>query len=121
MNNPPSMLITGTSKGIGKYLVEYYISKGFNVIGCSRREVDNDTKNYQHFCLDVTGGNKIKTLFREIRKKYGHLDMLINNAGIASMNHALLTPQKTVTKILNTNVVGTFLFCREEAKLMNKN
>jgi 3-oxoacyl-[acyl-carrier protein] reductase len=43
---------------------------------------------------------------------------LINNAGIASMNHSLLTPLSTVQKVLNTNVVGTFLFCREAAKLM---
>jgi 3-oxoacyl-[acyl-carrier protein] reductase len=34
------------------------------------------------------------------------------------MNHALLTPAKTVNQILQTNVVGTFIFCREMAKLM---
>jgi 3-oxoacyl-[acyl-carrier protein] reductase len=44
----------------------------------------------------------------------------INNAGIASMNHCLLTPVDTVHRILNTNVVGTFLFCREAAKLMRR-
>ena len=36
------------------------------------------------------------------------------------MNHVLLTPVPTVNKILDTNVVGTFLFCREAAKLMRK-
>jgi 3-oxoacyl-[acyl-carrier protein] reductase len=36
------------------------------------------------------------------------------------MNHALLTPAATVERILNTNVLGTFLFCREAAKLMRK-
>ena len=57
-------------------------------------------------------------MFREIRKSYGRLDVLINNAGIASMNHAVLTPVETVQRILNTNVLGTFLFCREAAKIM---
>jgi len=47
--------------------------------------------------------------------------VLINNAGIASMNLMLLTPLKTVQNILNTNVIGTFLFCREAAKLMKRN
>ena len=56
-----------------------------------------------------------------IRKKYGRLDNLINNAGIASMNHTLLTPMSTVERILATNVNGTFLFCREAAKIMKKN
>jgi len=37
------------------------------------------------------------------------------------MNHALLTPLETVQRIMNTNVSGTFLFCREAAKLMKKN
>ena len=55
-----------------------------------------------------------------IRSEFGSVDALINNAGIASMNHALLTPASTVERILQTNVVGTFLFCREMAKLMRR-
>ncbi|MCK5679856.1 SDR family oxidoreductase [bacterium] len=120
MNESRVMLITGTRKGIGKYLVEYYIDKGFNVIGCSRSAIDYDLKHYQHFCLDVADEGKVKQMFAEIRKHYGKLDVLINNAGIASMNHALLTPLSTIHKVLETNVVGTFLFCREAAKLMQK-
>jgi 3-oxoacyl-[acyl-carrier protein] reductase len=46
------------------------------------------------------------------------LQGLINNAGIAGMNHALLTPLGAVRDILETNVVGTFLLCREAAKLL---
>ncbi len=34
------MLITGTSKGIGKYLVEYYLERSFKIIGCSRTPAD---------------------------------------------------------------------------------
>jgi 3-oxoacyl-[acyl-carrier protein] reductase len=57
-------------------------------------------------------------LFAEVRREYGQLDVLINNAGIASMNHTILTPTATVRKIFETNVTGSFLFCREAAKLM---
>ena len=53
-------------------------------------------------------------------KQFGGVDALLNNAGIASMNHALLTPASTVNRILQTNVLGTFLFCREMAKLMRR-
>lgn len=114
------MLITGTRKGIGQYLAGYYVEKGFQVIGCSRRAVDYEMENYQHFCLDVSDEFAVKKMFMEIRRSHGHLDILINNAGIASMNHLLSTPMKTVHNILNTNVAGTFLFCREAAKLMQK-
>lgn len=113
-------LITGTRKGIGKFLAEHYISKGHIVIGCSRGEIDWQLNDYEHFSLDVADEKKVKKMFSAVRKKYGRVDNLINNAGIASMNHSLLTPASTVQKVLNTNVLGTFLFCRESAKLMKK-
>lgn len=114
------MLITGTRKGIGKYLAEYYIGKGFRVIGCSREPAGYNSEDYEHFCLDVNDEAAVKEMFLEINKRYNRLEILINNAGIASMNHVLLTPIKTVRKIVETNFIGTFLFCREAAKLMQR-
>jgi 3-oxoacyl-[acyl-carrier protein] reductase len=118
MSDAPVMLVTGTRKGIGRYLVEYYVERGWRLVGCSREAPDWELDGYEHFCLDVADEPKVKAMFSAIRKKYGRLDALLNNAGIASMNHVLLTPLSTVQKILATNVVGTFLFCREAAKLM---
>ncbi len=114
-------LITGTRKGIGKCLAEHYVHAGHRVIGCSRSDIDWTLDGYAHYRADVADERVVKDLFTEVRRKYGRLDHLINNAGIASMNHSLLTPLSTVQNILNTNVVGTFLFCREAAKLMAKN
>jgi len=113
-------LITGTRKGIGRYLVDHYLQQDHIVIGCSREPVDYEHERYTHFCLDVSDEAKVNAMFHSIAKTRGRLDVLINNAGIASMNHVLLTPVSTVEKILQTNVVGTFLFCRESAKLMRK-
>ena len=103
MDSKEVVLITGTSKGIGKYLVEYYTGKGFQVIGCSRSAVDYNFDNYQHFCLDVADEPEVKKMFAEILKRYKKIDVLINNAGIASMNHFILTPMKTVENIFRTN------------------
>jgi 3-oxoacyl-[acyl-carrier protein] reductase len=118
--NTPITLITGTRKGIGKFLVEHYVRQGHQVIGCSRSEVDWVLAGYTHHVLDVADEQAVKKLFSGLRQQHGRLDHLINNAGIASMNHALLTPISTVQMVLQTNVVGTFLFCREAAKLMKK-
>jgi len=120
MGDKPVILITGTRKGIGRYLVGYYAQKDYQVLGCSRSPCDYACDSYRHFCLDVLDESKVKEMFWHIRDTYHRLDVLVNNAGIASMNHSLLTPLDTVHKILNTNFVGTFLFCREAAKLMQR-
>lgn len=117
------ILITGTRKGIGKALAQHYLSLGDVVIGCSRSTLDwsKDFTNYEHFKLDVADEEKVLSMFNSIRKKYNRLDALINNAGIASMNHSLLMPLEIVQRIFSTNTIGTFLFCRESAKIMKKN
>ena len=121
MGNPQVMLITGTRKGIGEQLVKHYVTKGFSVVGCSRKDVDYKFDNYQHFCLDVSDELSVKKIFFEIKNSYGRLDYLINNAGIGLANHSLLTPGTSIHNIMNTNFLGTFLFCREGARLMKKN
>ncbi len=115
---PEVMIITGTRKGIGRYLAEYYTGKGYSVVGCSRSEMDKEIAGYEHHCLDVADEQAVQQMVNEVRKKYGRIDVLLNNAGIASMNHILLTPLATVRKIFETNVFGTFLFAREVAKVM---
>lgn len=112
------IVITGTRKGIGKSLAEHYLAEGWQVAGCSRGESSIEHDNYRHFPLDVSDENAVVEMARAVKKNFGGVDALLNNAGIASMNHALLTPGETVKRILATNVVGTFLFCREMAKLM---
>lgn len=114
-------LITGTSRGIGRKITEYYLAAGHQVIGCSRQASDIQHPKYVHFELDVSDEEKVMPMFDYIRKNFNQLDILINNAGVASMNHSLLTPIKTVKKILDTNVLANFLFSRESVKIMKKN
>ena len=116
-----TIVITGTRKGIGQSIALHYLDQGWRVIGCSRGAGSIDHANYSHYALDVSDEQAVIHMARNIKKAHGHVDALINNAGIASMNHALLTPGATVNRILQTNVVGTFLFCREMAKLMRNN
>ena len=121
MDNKPVMVITGTRTGIGKHLAEYYVQNGFQVIGCSRGNIDFELDNYKHYCLDISDESSIKKIFNKIRKKYCRLDVLINNAGIATKNYVLLTSLKEVNDSLNTNFIGTFMCCGESVKLMNIN
>lgn len=113
-------LVTGTRKGLGLSIAQHYLAKGHFVVGCSRGESELVHANYRHFIADVIDEPAVKKIFTYLRKDHGGLDNLINNAGIASMNHTLLTPMSTVDDIFDTNLKGTFLFAREAARLMQK-
>lgn len=114
------VLITGTRKGIGRYLAEHYVRQGAQVVGCSRSEPEWSLENYTHFCVDVTDEAAVRRMAAAVNKQFGRIDVLINNAGIASMNHVLLTPAATAERIFATNFQGVFLLCREAAKVMQR-
>lgn len=117
-----NILITGSRKGIGRYLVEYYSGKEYQVLGFSRQESDFKSGNYEHFCLDIGDAQKVKHSFNSIRKRYGHIDVLINCAVInLSTSHFVLIPSEIIEKTYKTNVFGQMYVCREAIKLMMKN
>ncbi len=114
------VLITGSRKGIGRHLAEHFLARGASVVGCSRAAADWAHERYTHHEVDVTDEAAVKALLAAIGQRHGRLDILINNAGIAALNHTLLTPHLQVEKVLATNFTGTFLVCREAAKLMSR-
>jgi 3-oxoacyl-[acyl-carrier protein] reductase len=117
---PRVILVTGARKGIGRALAEHYLDLGDTVVGLSREPSDLVAPAYRHLCADVCAETQVKEAIAEVRRAFGRLDALVNGAGIAAMNHALLTPMSTVERVLATNVAGTFLLCREGAKLMQR-
>lgn len=120
MTEDEVVLITGTRKGIGRFLVQHFVHKGAIVEGCSRESPDWKLERYTHHIADVADEAQVKAMISSIHKRHGRLDIVVNNAGIASMNHILLTPATTVDRIMATNFRGTFLVCRESAKLMKR-
>jgi 3-oxoacyl-[acyl-carrier protein] reductase len=120
MADAPITLITGSRKGIGRHLAEHYVGLGHRVIGCSRGPAGWELAGYTHHQVDITVEADVKRMFSAVRKEHGIVHNLINNAGIASMNHSLLTPAETVQKVMQTNLLGSFLMAREAAKLMRR-
>lgn len=116
-----NILITGTSKGIGERLAKHFLMEGHTVYGISRTPSKNILENsqmwpqtYKHVFIDITQESEVQAYFSEIDQ----LHCLINNAGISTMNHSLLTPIDTARKIMDVNFIGTFLMCREAARKM---
>ncbi|NHJ40052.1 MAG: SDR family NAD(P)-dependent oxidoreductase, partial [Asgard group archaeon] len=90
-----TVLITGGSRGLGLEFAKQYLKKGYQVIAASRNainstelqqlktEYNNQLEIYQ---LDVSNEESRQKLYQEISKKIKKIDILINNAGIASGN-----------------------------------
>jgi len=114
-----SILITGTRKGIGRFLAERFLQAGHRVAGCSRGPADFTHDNYTHYQLDVADENAVVRMVRDVSRRAG-LNALVNNAGLAAMNHLLLSSGSTGRKLFECNFFGTFFFLREAAKIMQR-
>lgn len=112
------VLITGTRKGIGNFLANYFLNSGEIVIGCSRKSFNVDHPNYKHYLVDVANEIDVIKVVKDVVREFNRIDILINNAGVASMNHCLMTPFETAKRLMETNYLGTFNFSREVAKVM---
>lgn len=117
------ILITGASRGLGRYLAGHYLEQGDFVLGCSRSDASESVIThacYRHYCVDVTDAPSVQALLREVQREVGRLDVLINNAGIASMNPLALTPVEVARRIMDTNFLGTFLLSQAAIRLLRK-
>ena len=115
-----SLLVTGSSRGLGRLLAEAYLSMGKMVFGCSRSVSTVEHENYRHFVLDIADEASIVAMFKEISLLKIRLDLVINNAGVTQSSLGILTGAKTASHIINTNILGTFLVTREALKLMQR-
>jgi 3-oxoacyl-[acyl-carrier protein] reductase len=119
MDGLPVMAVTGTSKGMGLGIAKYFANQGYRVAGCSRGPAALEAENYIHFTVDVGDEKQVRNWIRSIKHAYGHLDVLVCNAGLAPAALLMLeTPAEVLNAVLHTNVTGTYNVCREAAKMM---
>lgn len=114
----PVLLLTGASRGLGRQIAEHYLAAGWRVAGCSRGPTPFAHSRYRHFVADVADEAAVVSMVRSVDDAWSRLDALIANAGTAALNHLTLTPGATLRRILETNVLGSLLACREAAKAM---
>ena len=114
-------IISGSSRGIGKALSEHYLKCGDIVVGCARSTSDIAHENYRHFILDINDEKAVVAMVRAAKKEFGKIDICLNNAGMASMNHILTTSYESAKTLVDVNFLGAFLLSREVAKAMISN
>jgi short-subunit dehydrogenase len=96
-----NILITGTSRGLGKFLHQQLSSEGHNVIGSSRR-----AQGANEVALDVTDAASVARAVAEVVERHGSIDVLINNAGYHLLGAAVDTSTQELHAQMHTNFYG---------------
>ena len=87
------VLITGARRGVGRMLVDHFLQHGAQVIGLSRTAEDAPASpGYHPMQVDVGDAEAVTRAFGEIRRTFGHVDVLINNAAVLTSQYALIMP-----------------------------
>lgn len=113
------IIVTGVSKGIGKYLADNLADYGAKVYGISRKKIAN-TK-FSNIVCDIKDHNKICKEIKKIFLKEKKICCLINNAGITKPSKNLTNNLKSFDEVINTNTRAPLLLANECYKYMSKN
>jgi NAD(P)-dependent dehydrogenase (short-subunit alcohol dehydrogenase family) len=117
-----TILITGTSSGIGKSTVIEFAKNGWNVIATQRNpEKETDFKTYNNvnlYPLDVTNLDSITQVFKKVKEEFGTIDVVVNNAGYGVDGAFEAMSDEVIEKQFNTNVFGLMRVTREAIKAM---
>ena len=103
-----TILVTGGTSGIGLYIADRLVREGFQVFGTSRNPKAAKKKyDFELVALDITSESSIQNCIHELQSRVGHLDVLINNAGIGICGSVEETSMELAEKQFQTNFWGT--------------
>lgn len=113
------ILVTGASRGIGREIARSQALKGNIVIANYKkseeqaRDLEKENKNIDIYKADVSKREEVKAMVEYIIKKYGKIDVLINNAGIAESKLFTEVTDEEWQKIINNNLYSAFCVTQE--------
>ena len=106
-----TVVITGCNGQIGRELCEQYASVGANVVGMDiseKQSSDLTLANFTYFTLDIRDSESVDNCFEKVKLKYENIDILINNAGVATFDHYLNRSEDDLDFMMDVNLKGTF-------------
>ena len=122
-------VVTGGAQGFGLAITERFIEAGAKVViwdideNAAKEAIDKvKSENLSHQIVDVTNFEIVNKNLEEVEKKYGKIDIFVNNAGIAGMNTTVAEyPLDEWKKVMNLNLNSVFYCCKAVVPFMLKN
>jgi len=122
-------LITGSSRGIGKEIAKSLASKSYDIVinynnskeeALNLKEYITNTFNVKAICIkaDVSSEEEVKSMIEETYNTFGAIDVVVNNAGIAIDTTFEDKTVDNFRRILDVNLIGTFLVSKYASKYM---
>ncbi|RSZ33185.1 MULTISPECIES: SDR family oxidoreductase [unclassified Variovorax] len=117
-------LITGCSSGYGKATAEHFLKQGWNVVATMRKPdpalLGEPSERLRVVRLDVTDADSIAQAIGQSVAAFGHLDVLVNNAGIGLFSAFESTPMDTIREVFETNTFGVMAMTQAMVPLMRE-
>jgi len=122
-------IVTGGAQGFGLAITERFIEAGAKVViwdideNAAKEAIDKvKSEHLSHQIVDVTNFEIVNKNLEEVEKKYGKIDIFVNNAGIAGMNTTVAEyPLDEWKKVMNLNLNSVFYCCKAVVPFMLKN
>lgn len=120
-------VVTGASSGIGEACALEFVSKGAKVVLAARRaerlealvtKIEAQGGEALAVATDVTNEDAVENLFAQAVERFGTVDVLINNAGIADSTPVDEMALETWHKVIETNLTSAFLCSRSAFRIM---
>jgi len=108
--------VTGSTRGIGRAIADALESEGYAVVRSGTR--GETSANY--IPCDISKACDRERFFTRIHERYGRLDLLVNNAGVAPKERLdiLETTEESYDHVLDINLKGTFFMCQRAVNYM---
>lgn len=114
-------IITGAAQGIGKQIAHQFAEDGAIVYACDRQEFTSDNEHIHPIVMDVTDAAGVKNAFMQIYKAEGHIDCLVNNAGIVYNRKIGMIVREETERMFRVNVIAVLEMIQLVSRLMARN
>ena len=124
--NQKVALVTGAGQGMGRAIAQRFAAEGAIVVAldinlaAAEETLKNQAGQSIARSLNVADSAAVATLVDEVVAKWGRVDVLVNNAGIGSVDAFADIPDETWARVLNVNLNGAFYCARQVVRAMQK-
>lgn len=122
MPQKQTILLTGSTGGLGNFLAKYFISRGHTVISIDKKKIDSKQSNFHQYVCDLRHNKKLELILQKIYKKFSKLDLFVSCAAKeGNIGKPENTEYQSWLNVFKINIFSQSLIINYAAKMMKNN